>query len=126
MSNILFLLLQYELLEGIAQHISTLDLLHLASTCSELYTIIRQSEPIFNRLKRVALCDGHGLKARQEFQGIYALYTMGFVRGKGRKANYDEELEVRVWNLKCEAANALPCLRCGVNVCEVCRLDSLL
>jgi hypothetical protein len=125
MSNVVFLLSQFELLERTAQHLSTLDLLHLASTCSELYTLIRQSEPIFNRLKRVALCDGHGLKARQEFQGVYALHAWNFVWGKGRKAHYDEELEVRVWNLKCDAVNALPCLRCGVNVCEVRNLDSL-
>jgi hypothetical protein len=25
-----------------------------------------------------------------------------------------------VWNLKCDAVNGLPCLRCSVNVCEVC------
>lgn len=36
------------------------------------------------------------------------------------EAEYDEEIEVRVWNLKCDAANALPCLKCGTNVCGVC------
>lgn len=119
MANIFPLLSQYELLEQLAQYLSTLDLFHLALTCSEYYNLICQSEPIFDRLKRVALCDGHGLKLRQEFQGIYALSSRHFVWGKGRKAHYDEELEVRVWNLKCDATNALPCLQCKLNVCEV-------
>lgn len=124
MASIVVLLSQYELLERLANFLSALDLFHLASTNSALYSLIRQSEPIFDRLKSVALCDGHGLKVRQEFGGIYELHARHFVLGKGRKAHYDEELEVRVWNLKCDAANGLPCLRCRVNVCEVCFLDS--
>jgi len=121
MANLLFLVSQYEILEKIAQYLSTLDLFHLASTCSELYTNIRQNESIFEHLKCLALCDGNGLKARQEFRSLYGLCEgLDFARGKWGRAVYDEELEVRVWNLKCDAVNALPCLRCRVNVCEVC------
>jgi hypothetical protein len=125
MPNISLLCSQYELLEYIAQHLSTLDLFHLASTCSELFTVIRKSEPVFNRLRRLCLCDGRGLIARQEFRGIYALRDTDSTSGRdgGGKCHYDEELEVRVWNRKCDAANALPCLKCGMNVCEVCRLN---
>lgn len=123
MSNIIFLLSQYELLTHLAQHLSALDLFHLASTCSQLHILILKSEPIFNCLKQVALCDGRGLKTRQEYRGIHGLRARDFVWGKGRKAHYDEEIEVRVWNLKCDAANALPCLKCKMNVCEVCTLD---
>jgi hypothetical protein len=121
MANLLFLVSQYEILEKIAQYLSTLDLFHLASTCSELYTNIRQNESIFEHLKCLALCDGNGLKARQEFRSLYGLSEgLDFARGKWGRAVYDEELEVRVWNLKCDAVNALTCLRCRVNVCEVC------
>lgn len=123
MANIVALLSQYELLEKMAHFLSALDLFHLASTNSNLYILIRKTEPIFDRLKSVALCDGHGLKIRQEFGGIYQLHTEDYIwgRAQGRKAKYDEELEVRVWNLNCDSANGLPCLRCRVNVCEECR-----
>ncbi|KAF6832697.1 hypothetical protein CMUS01_06803 [Colletotrichum musicola] len=33
----------------------------------------------------------------------------------------DEPIEVRLYNLKCDTADTLPCVRCGVNVCEECR-----
>jgi len=120
MSNLLSLLSQYDILTDTAKYLSTLDLFHLALANSRFYAIILQSAPVFNRLKLTALCDGTGLTARQNFQGLYALRPEDFDWGGGsRKAHYDEELEVRVWNLKCDAANALPCLNCGINVCEV-------
>lgn len=120
MSNLLSLLSQYNILTKTAEYLSTLDLLYLGLANSRFYAVILQSPPIFTRLKLTALCDGTGLIARQNFQGIYyALRPDDYVMGKGRKAHYDEELEVRVWNLKCDAANALPCLSCGINVCEV-------
>jgi len=120
-SMVLSLLSQYELLEWIARHLSTIDLFYLSLTCSEVYQIVRQSETVFQRLKRLSLCDGRGLKARQEFKGLQRPYYF-YDEGKGYRANYDEEIEVRVWNLKCDATNALPCSKCGINVCEVCRL----
>ncbi|KLO96971.1 uncharacterized protein FFNC_15076 [Fusarium fujikuroi] len=33
----------------------------------------------------------------------------------------DEEIEVRLYNIKCDEAGALPCLKCGINICEECR-----
>jgi hypothetical protein len=121
MAKITSLFSQYELLTETSQYLSTLDLLHLASTCSQLHSLIRKSEPVWDHLKREALCDGHGLQARQDFKRIYELAEPDdFIFGDGRKARYDEEVEVRVWNAKCDQANALPCLKCGVNVCEVC------
>ena len=120
MSSLFSLLSQYNILTKTAEYLSTLDLLHLGLANSSFHAVILHSTPIFNRLKLTALCDGTGLTARQNFQGIYyALRPQDFVMGKGRKAHYDEELEVRVWNIKCDAANALPCLSCGINVCEV-------
>ncbi len=115
------LLSQYTILTRAAEYLSTLDLFHLAIASSDFYAIILHSAPVFNRLKSTALCDGTGLKERQEFRGIYALNSDKDCRWgpTGRRPCYDEELEVRVWNLKCDATNALPCRDCGINVCEV-------
>lgn len=39
-----------------------------------------------------------------------------------RRRRWEEvEIEVRLYARRCDAAGALPCLRCGVNVCEECR-----
>lgn len=62
---------QYQLLELTSSYLTAVDLLNLALTCSRLYTDIRKSEAIFDRLKRVAICDGQGSKARQEYRGLY-------------------------------------------------------
>jgi hypothetical protein len=39
--------------------------------------------------------------------------------GEYRGVWFDEELEVRVWNIKCDETDALPCSKCEMNVCEV-------
>lgn len=112
MSNLLSILSQYSILTTTAQYLSTLDLFHLGLANSELHGIILQSTPLFNNLKLTALCDGRGLIERQEFIGVYALvHPDDFVWGRtGKRAHYEEELEVRVWNIKCDLVNALPCL----------------
>lgn len=119
MFDIIFLFSQYDILQKTAQHISTIDLLNVALSCSKLHSLILQSKPIFNQLKRQALCDGHGLKQRQEFQSIYTIEPRESVFGSGRRPHHDEEIEVRLYNLKCDAVNALPCIKCAINVCEV-------
>jgi len=99
MFNIISLLSQYQILQHTAEHLSILDLLHLATTCSELHALIRKSDAIFDRLKRTALCDGHGLKLRQEFKALYAVADVEWRWGQGRRPHYDEEVEVRIWVL---------------------------
>jgi len=80
MSNIIALASQYELLEITSSYLSALDLLNLASTCSALYAQIRKQETIFKRLKRVTVCDGRGLKARQGFQGLYSISPKDWIK----------------------------------------------
>lgn len=109
---------QYELLERTAQHLSTLDLLYLGLTCSDIYVLVRKSHRVFEQLKRLTVCDGRGLIPRQQFQGLYQP-DYYYIDGKGPRPEFDEEIEVRVWNLKCDSYNALPCIKCGINVCEV-------
>lgn len=77
MSNIIALVSQYELLELTSGNLSTLDLLNLARACSQLYALIRKPDTFFERLKRVSLCDGRGLIARQEYQGGASSNTTG-------------------------------------------------
>lgn len=122
MADIIFIFSQYELLTRTAEYLSTLDLFHTALTCHELYTSILKSPQVFNKLKRVAICDGHGLKKRQGpdhwslgkgFQNYINPWTGGPAE--------EEEIEVRLFNIQCDAFNALPCIKCGVNVCEECR-----
>lgn len=116
MLNLLNLLSQYEILAKTAEYISSLDIFHLGLANSEFHAVILRSEPVLDRLKRTALCDGKGLKARQDFRDLYSPY---YGVERWRIPEHNEELEVRVWNLKCDEANALPCSKCGINVCEV-------
>ncbi|KAJ8067396.1 hypothetical protein OCU04_004747 [Sclerotinia nivalis] len=122
MSNLLLLLSQNIILTETARYLSILDLFHLALTNSNFHGIVLHSSAVFKRLKSIASCDGRGLIARQNFKGLYALRPEDSDWGNGgKKPLYDEELEVRVWNLKCDAVYALPCLSCGINICEECR-----
>ena len=114
MFNLVFLLSQYQLLELTAKHLSTIDLYHTALACSDLYEIILKSENIFKKLRRVVLCDGSGLRARQSFSGIY-----NGCPGRFGRPSYEEEIEVRVFNARCDEKGGLPCIKCGINVCEV-------
>lgn len=141
--HILYLLSQYELLEILAENLSTLDLYNLGLSCREVHGRILKSKATFNHVKCLCLCDGHGLKVRQEFSGICDLPDYIYRKPVSQtveqqssrpilslpswappppiqSASFDQEIEVRVWNLNCDAANALPCVRCKVNVCEVC------
>jgi hypothetical protein len=114
---------QYELLAQTAKYLSTVDLISIAFSHPELYDLIRKNARIWDQLKREALCDGRGLEARQSFSGIYSedeTWTVRWRRNDGRTPMYDQEVEVRVWNLKCDAVNALPCVKCKINCCEVC------
>lgn len=120
MSDIVSLLSQYEVLKFTASHLSTLDLFHLGFSNTHLYGLILKSKTFFKLLTSHNLCDGRGLKARQQFKGLYALHPEDHLNNnREREPRYDEEIEVRVWNLKCDSTNALPCLKCNVNICEV-------
>lgn len=112
-SWLLELIGSYPILSSLARQISTIDLFHLALTCKTAHSYILQSPKIFKVLTRQSLCDGRGLYQRQNFLGLY----------DHREYRYsgDRPVEVRLWALKCDAANALPCLKCGVNICEECR-----
>jgi len=128
MKDLTALLGQYPILVKTARYLSAIDLLNVAKTCHDLHASIIENPRVFERLKRENICDGSGLKARQEYTGLYQCKVSsiwgGAFRQKGElptKCLNDEEVEVRLYNLECDEAGALPCVKCGVNVCEECR-----
>jgi hypothetical protein len=114
-----FLLSQYELLERTAHHLSALDLFNLALTCHELHSVILESPPLFNKLRRLTICSGQGLTKRQTVTGLYNPHYNTFGNSHTFGPSFDEEIEVRLFNIKCDTYNALPCLKCKINICEV-------
>ncbi|CEJ94825.1 hypothetical protein VHEMI10334 [[Torrubiella] hemipterigena] len=117
------LITSYPILQSLASQLSTLDLFHLALTNKTFYSQILASDLIWDKLRRRCLCDGHGLRDRQERRGLHHARDSKYIRRKdGRREIYeDEEIEVRVYNLTCRADDTLPCAKCDVNVCEECR-----
>lgn len=121
MSHLETLVAQYTILTNIASFISTLDLLHLAQTSKSIKSYILPSQRVFDVLKRQCICDGHGLKDRQAFEGLYSLRRRHYRWGHERRIWQDEPIEVQVYGAKCDTSDTLPCRKCNVNVCEECR-----
>lgn len=114
------LITQYPVLTHLAQYLSTLDLFHLALTCRTFHAHVLSSSSVLTHLKRTAICDGRGLIQRQNFEGLYSVESkFRYIWGNTRKIWQDEPIEVQLYATKCDEAGALPCLRCGINVCEV-------
>ncbi|KAH7161486.1 hypothetical protein EDB81DRAFT_715013 [Dactylonectria macrodidyma] len=111
----------YAILPALASWLSTLDLYHLALTNRSNFASILGSPKIFKLFSRRCLCDGRGLVKRQEFQHPYSLPQENYLGENCRKIHEDEPVEVRLYNIKCDEAGALPCVRCGINICEECR-----
>lgn len=119
MESLTTLVSQYPILCNLASFLSTLDLFHLALTNTTHYAHILASRPVFAALRRDALCDGSGLRKRQDFVGSYSLEHRKYQWGHQRKIWQDEPIEVRLYGTRCDATGALPCRKCGINVCEV-------
>ena len=124
--DIIDLISSYSILTSLSPWLSTLDLHNLSLTSRTAYAYIH-SPKIFSYLTRQSLCDGHGLLTRQAYAGPYcSLSKLPGSKLPGELTNSphgqgDEEIEVRLYNVKCAEADALPCLKCGVNICEECR-----
>lgn len=108
-------------LQSLASFVSTQDLFNLALTCKSNYLYILSSQRTFNALRRHCLCDGHGLVERQTFTGLYSLDHLEHLSCTRYNSWTDEPIEVRLYNTKCDATEALPCRKCGINICEECR-----
>lgn len=120
-SSFYAILSQYPILSILAENLSALDLFHLSLASKTTHSYIQPNRKVFSALTRQSLCDGHGLLARQEFNGPYSLESRHYNFGNRRVIHDDEPIEVHLWAQKCDEANALPCIKCGVNICEECR-----
>lgn len=118
-SPITLLLSQHPILRTLATFLSTLDLYNLGRTSHAHFSYVLSSKHAFNILSCESICDGRGLADRQNFQGLYSLARRSYVWGNTRKIWQDEPIEVELYGAKCDAAHALPCRKCGVNICEV-------
>lgn len=120
--SILNLLSQHPILSALSGYLSTLDLFHLGLTSRYCHALVLGSPQLFDVLKRQCLCDGRGLRHR------VAAYNRSEDPESGRKISYtggllnDEPIEVQLYAQRCDEAGALPCLRCGINICEECRV----
>jgi hypothetical protein len=111
----------YPALSALSSYLSTLDLFSLGLTSKAYYDCILASRTIFLKLSSQCICDGHGLRDRAACEGLYAFGRWRYTWGTGRKIHQDEEIEVRLFNRRCDASDTLPCCKCGINVCEECR-----
>ncbi|KAK1718077.1 uncharacterized protein BDZ83DRAFT_586224 [Colletotrichum acutatum] len=119
--SISHLISSYPILSILAEYVSALDLFHLAQTNRNHHAHILGSRTIFEKLRSLCLCDGRGLVQRQNFSGRYCPNYWTLLCGLPPMVVGDEEIEVKLYNVKCDEAGALPCRRCGINVCEECR-----
>ncbi|KAI2620594.1 hypothetical protein GGR54DRAFT_601612 [Hypoxylon sp. NC1633] len=107
---------QYPVLTTIANYLSTLDLFYLGLTCRGCHADNLSSTKVFDTLRRNCLCDGLGLRRRQNIRN-----RSGHMLGNGGRSSQDEEIEAKLVATKCDEAGTLPCLKCGINICEECR-----
>jgi hypothetical protein len=121
MASIIDLISAHPVLSSLASFISTVDLFNLALTCKSSYLPILSSPRAFQTFRRNCLCDGRGLAERQAFAGLYSLHNVFYFWGHKRHIWKDEPIEARLYATKCDAAAALPCRKCNINVCEECR-----
>ncbi|KAH7174806.1 uncharacterized protein B0J16DRAFT_349210 [Fusarium flagelliforme] len=124
--DLIDLISSYSILTSLSPWLSTIDLHNLGLTSRSAYAYIH-SPKIFSYLTRRSLCDGHGLLQRQAYAGPYcSLSKLPGSKLPGAltyspHGQGDEEIEVQLYNVKCAEADVLPCLKCGVNICEECR-----
>ncbi|KAH7160504.1 hypothetical protein B0J13DRAFT_671054 [Dactylonectria estremocensis] len=111
----------YGILPTLASWMSTVDLYNLGRTNSTHFAHILAPPNIFQALQRQSLCDGRGLLKRQSFSSPYQSSPTAGLSCDTPDEYGDEEIEVYLYNVKCDAAGALPCVRCGINVCKECR-----
>ncbi|KAM0206617.1 hypothetical protein ACHAPA_004343 [Fusarium lateritium] len=111
----------YSILTCLVPWLATRDLYNLGLTSRSAYAYIHSSSKIFKYLSRRCLCDGRGLATRQAYAGPYNLRRKPGRLDINPQLEADEEIEVRLFNVKCDEAGALPCIKCDVNICEECR-----
>ena len=116
-NSVTALISSYPILTTLASWISVRDLTRLGRTCRSHHAFILASPPVLKALTRQSTCSGLGLVER----GNNYLLTRAGRLCINPDYDGDAEIEVRLFNVKCDEAGALPCVDCGVNICEECR-----
>lgn len=120
---IIDLISSYSILSALAPWLSTLDLFHLGLTNRSAHSYILSSPAVFKCLMRQCLCDGRGLAIRQTTDELPPdRGQLIRITQRNLQIHGDEEIEVRLYNVKCDVTGALPCVKCGINICEECRI----
>ena len=110
---------QYPVICNLASFLSCLDIFHLALASKACFQLTLSSKERFAVLRRDALCDGTGLAARQNFEGLYSLDRPRYYAWDQSHLQQDEPIEVELYARRCDETGALPCRKCGIPVCEV-------
>lgn len=117
----------YPVLSILSIYISQLDLYHISRTCKACHSYVAPGSDLFTALCRESLCDGRGLQARKTFRA--PLYERRNVRHKRYDGtwerpmiHFDEPIEICLDAKQCDQSDVLPCLKCGINICEECRV----
>ncbi|OHE94186.1 hypothetical protein CORC01_10524 [Colletotrichum orchidophilum] len=67
------------------------------------------SRSVFDKLKRLCICDGRGSIRSQDFSGRYRPNYWTLSCGLPPMVIGDEQIEVRLYHVECDEAGALPC-----------------
>ena len=105
---------QYELVKIIASELATVELFNLARTSKTLWKSLDPLSLHFNSVKSLTLCDGHVVARR------LAAHAAEMKRREVEEAyRSDHDYIDGIEALTCLGSESLPCVKCGVNVCEV-------
>ncbi|KAI0126744.1 hypothetical protein BJ170DRAFT_629803 [Xylariales sp. AK1849] len=113
----------YPILSTLSSYISSLDLLQLTLVNRSCFSCILDAPLTFDTLRRRCLCDGHGIIGRRrDHDKTYYPSARRFRQNRVQSNGcVDEQIEIRLYVLKCDTADTLPCRKCDINVCEECR-----
>lgn len=121
----------YPVLVTLSSWLSRVDLFNLSLTNRSHLECILASSSVFKTLCRHSLCDGRGLAGHRQYYGECAIRIAKPVekyaaesRSRQCFERWDNSIIERLShfeNAVCDEAGPLPCIKCDVNICNVCR-----
>ena len=106
---------QYGMLRIVASELTTVELFNLARTSKTLWTTLDPQSLHFKSTKSLTQCDG--LVVARRLANDKKEVSLREIYGPYISRRYDKIIGIKA--LSCLGREALPCVRCGVNVCEV-------
>ena len=133
MPSITDILVHYPILCSVTRNLTTLDLLHLASSSRMTAAIFKLTQATFDHLKRYTLCDGSGALARSVWN--CCLLDSAYERSGNITRDVLIALirapvdDISCWRIflgnyrsmqeRCLQVDVRPCSRCKIMVCQV-------